>query len=190
MGGMAFVATLPVLTLIVGAILVDSGWPPFFSDERVGAGGRPFRILKFRTMTKGAKTMALGIQVSRDDARITRVGRMLRRWSLDELPQLVNVIRGDMSIVGPRPTYASQVERYSEAHRARLAVRPGITGLAQISGRNDLNWADRIALDLQYIRRMSPQLDLEIIARTPFVVLRGAGLYGREGITPDYDPGA
>ena len=182
------VVASPGLAAIAAAIILESGAPIFFTDERVGAGGRPFRMIKFRTMVPGAATTGLGIQVSSDDDRVTRVGRFLRRWSLDELPQIVNVIRGDMSVVGPRPTYASQVARYIPRHRGRLAVRPGITGLAQVSGRNDLSWADRIERDLTYVERLSPLLDLRILARTPIVVIRGLGLYGRSGVTPDYDP--
>ena len=178
----------PILAAIALAIVLESGRPIFYSDERVGAGGRPFHILKFRTMIPDAITHGLGIQVAERDSRITRAGAFLRRWSLDELPQIVNVIRGEMSIVGPRPTYAVQVARYSIRHRGRLAVRPGITGPAQVDGRNDLSWNERIERDLAYIDRLSPWLDLRILLRTPVVILRGRGLYGRGGITPDYEP--
>jgi lipopolysaccharide/colanic/teichoic acid biosynthesis glycosyltransferase len=184
----AFIVVLPVFLVVATAIMVESGPPAFFVDERVGAGGRLFRMVKFRTMTRGARTRGLGIQVSVSDRRITRVGTLLRRYSLDELPQLVNVLRGDMSVVGPRPTYSSQVDRYTPRHRMRLAVRPGITGLAQVSGRNDLSWSERIERDITYIENLNPWLDLRILVRTPVVVLRGLGLYGRGGITPDYDP--
>lgn len=184
----ASVIAIPVFVVIAAAIAAESGSPVFFTDERVGAGGRPFRMVKFRTMVPGAIDQGLGIQVARRDQRITRVGAFLRRWSLDELPQILNVLRGDMSAVGPRPTYASQVERYIPRHRGRLAVKPGITGLAQVSGRNDLSWTERIERDLQYVDRLSVWLDIEIVLRTPIVVLRGLGLYGRAGITPDYDP--
>jgi lipopolysaccharide/colanic/teichoic acid biosynthesis glycosyltransferase len=184
----AFVVMLPVFVVVALAIVVESGPPAFFVDERVGVGGRLFRMVKFRTMTRDARTRGLGIQVSVGDSRITRMGTFLRRYSLDELPQLVNVLRGDMSVVGPRPTYSSQVARYSPRHRMRLAVRPGITGLAQVSGRNDLSWSDRIEQDITYIEQLGPWLDLRILIRTPVVVIRGLGLYGRGGVTPDYDP--
>jgi lipopolysaccharide/colanic/teichoic acid biosynthesis glycosyltransferase len=182
------IVAIPLFAVIGAAIVLESGRPVFFTDERVGAGGRPFRMVKFRTMVPGAIDRGLGIQASAKDPRITRVGTFLRRWSVDELPQILNVVRGDMSIVGPRPTYASQVDRYTPAHRGRLAVKPGITGLAQVSGRNDLTWSQRIDRDLEYIARLSPWLDVTILLRTPIVILRGIGLYGRHGITPDYDP--
>lgn len=178
----------PLLAVCAAAILAETGTPVFYRDERVGRGGVPFRVWKFRTMVVGALDQGLGRLVSVGDARITRVGSVLRRWSLDELPQVINVVRGDMSLVGPRPTYAQQVARYTSRDAGRLRVKPGITGLAQVSGRNDLSWGQRIDLDLRYIDELSPLLDLRILLRTPFVVLRGIGLYGRSGITPDYEP--
>jgi len=183
----ATVLASPVLLLVALAILLESGPPVFHVDERVGLGGRPFRMLKFRTMVPGALEQGLGRLVASSDARITRVGAFLRRWSADELPQILNVLRGDMSIVGPRPTYAEQVTRYAERDRGRLAAKPGITGLAQVSGRNDLSWRERIDLDLSYIARLSPWLDLTILLRTPLVIARGIGLYGKGGVTPDYE---
>jgi lipopolysaccharide/colanic/teichoic acid biosynthesis glycosyltransferase len=178
---------LPFLVLIGLAIAVESGRPVFHVDERVGAGGRPFRMIKFRTMVRGAVGQGMGRLVASSDSRITRVGATLRRWSADEFPQILNVLRGDMSIVGPRPTYAEQVARYTERDRGRLRAKPGITGLAQVSGRNDLSWRERIDLDLAYIDRLSPWLDLRILVRTPIVVARGLGLYGKGGVTPDYE---
>ncbi len=183
----ALVILSPVVALIALAVRLEDRGPIFFSDERVGAGGARFRMMKFRTMTEGAVDKGRGRLVAAGDERITRVGTLLRRLSLDELPQIFNVLRGDMSVVGPRPTFAEQVQRYSSRHRHRLRAKPGITGLAQVNGRNDLSWADRIALDLWYIEHMSPLLDLAILLRTPFVVLGGRGLYGREGVTPDYE---
>jgi lipopolysaccharide/colanic/teichoic acid biosynthesis glycosyltransferase len=182
------VVALPLLALCALAIVLESGRPILYVDERVGLAGRPFRAIKFRTMVAGALDHGLGRLVAAGDPRITRVGAALRRWSLDELPQLFNVFGGDMSIVGPRPTYAEQVARYNARDAGRLTVKPGITGLAQVSGRNDLSWRQRIDLDLRYIERLSPGLDLSILIRTPLVVLRGMGLYGKSGITPDYDP--
>lgn len=178
----------PILALIALAIVVESGTPVFYVDERVGLGGRTFRMMKFRTMVAGADGQGLGRLVAVSDPRITRVGAALRRWSIDELPQILNVVKGDMSVVGPRPTYGEQVARYTTRDRGRLRGRPGITGLAQVSGRNDLSWRRRIDLDLAYIERQSPLLDLWILLRTPLVVLRGIGLYGRGGVTPDYEP--
>lgn len=181
------VVAAPFLALIGIAVAIESRGPAFYVDERIGAGGRPFRMIKFRTMVPGAVGQGTGRLVGKSDDRITRVGAVLRRWSADELPQILNVVRGDMSIVGPRPTYAEQVARYSERDRGRLRAKPGITGLAQISGRNDLSWRERIDLDLAYIQRCSPWLDLGILLRTPLVVIRGIGLYGKKGITPDYE---
>ena len=178
----------PFLALIALAIMVESGAPVFYVDERVGLGGRKFLMIKFRTMVPGAVGQGLGRLVAASDTRITRVGAALRRWSVDEVPQILNVLKGDMSVVGPRPTYAEQVARYTPRDRGRLRVKPGITGLAQVSGRNDLTWRRRIDLDLEYIERLSPLLDLGILLRTPLVVLRGIGLYGKGGVTPDYEP--
>jgi lipopolysaccharide/colanic/teichoic acid biosynthesis glycosyltransferase len=178
----------PFLAVIALAILIEGrGGPVFYVDERIGAGGRPFRMMKFRTMVRGAIGQGMGRLVAASDTRITRVGVALRRWSVDELPQILNVLRGDMSVVGPRPTYAEQVARYTERDRGRLRAKPGITGLAQVSGRNDLSWRERIDLDLAYIDRLSPWLDLGILLRTPLVVIRGIGLYGKGGVTPDYE---
>jgi lipopolysaccharide/colanic/teichoic acid biosynthesis glycosyltransferase len=181
------VVAAPFLALIAIAILAESGTPVFYVDERVGAGGRPFRMIKFRTMVPGAVGQGMGRLVAVGDARITRVGAALRRWSADEFPQILNVLRGDMSVVGPRPTYAEQVARYTDRDRGRLRAKPGITGLAQVSGRNDLSWRERIDLDLAYIDRLSAWLDLSILLRTPLVVIRGIGLYGKGGVTPDYE---
>lgn len=182
------ILSVPVFAVTAIAIALESGRPVFYVDERIGIGGQPFRALKFRTMVVGALDLGMGRLVTVRDPRITRVGAVLRRWSLDELPQLLNVVRGDMSIVGPRPTYAEQVARYTPRDAGRLRTRPGITGLAQVSGRNDLSWRQRIDLDLEYIDRVGPWLDLLILARTPLVVLRGIGLYGKSGVTPDYEP--
>jgi len=182
------IVALPVLALVGLAVVTETGTPILYVDERIGAGGQPFRAFKFRTMVKGAVGHGLGRLTGVGDPRITRVGAFLRRWSLDELPQLMNVLLGDMSIVGPRPTYAEQVARYTQRDAGRLRVKPGITGLAQVSGRNDLSWRRRIDLDLAYVERLSPWLDLTIVARTPAIVLRGIGLYGKTGVTPDYEP--
>jgi lipopolysaccharide/colanic/teichoic acid biosynthesis glycosyltransferase len=145
----------------------------FFRQRRVGRGGEEFELLKLRTMVVGAERLGAGYAVSEGDPRITRTGRVLRRLSIDELPQLWNVLRGDMSLVGPRPTLAYQVERYTPRQRRRLDVPPGITGWAQIHGRASLPWDERIELDVWYVDNRSLWLDLKILARTPLVLFTG-----------------
>ncbi len=146
----------------------------------MGLHGREFDVLKLRTMVTGAERMGAGLAVDEGDRRITRVGSLLRRTSVDELPNLVNVLRGDMAIVGPRPTVPVQVAQYTDRQRGRLAVRPGITGWAQVHGRASLPWHERIELDLWYVEHRSWRLDLEIIARTARLVVLGDGLYKGE----------
>jgi lipopolysaccharide/colanic/teichoic acid biosynthesis glycosyltransferase len=178
-GFLLLVAT-PVLAIAAAAIKLTSRGPVFYRQRRVGRGGVDFDLLKLRTMVAGAETMGAGLAVDEDDPRITRVGALLRRWSLDELPNLVNVLKGDMSIVGPRPTVRSQVEQYTPLQRRRLDVAPGITGWAQVSGRAALPWHERIELDLWYIENWSLRLDLRILARTAKLLLTGQGLYRGE----------
>jgi len=178
----------PVLLLIGVVILMESGRPVLFVQIRVGHQGRPFRAYKFRTMVPGAEQVGLGTTVAAGDDRITRVGVFLRTWSLDELPQLLNVIRGDMSLVGPRPTLEHQVERYTPFQRRRLEMKPGITGWAQVCGRNSLPWAKRIELDIWYVDRFSLLLDIRILLRTIGVWLRREGLYGPGGVNDDFVP--
>ena len=171
------------------AIRANSKGPVFFRQERAGRDGRPFRVWKFRTMVVGAIRQGLGVTVARDDERITRVGRFLRNFGLDELPQLVNVLTGDMSLVGPRPTLAYQVEHYDEVQRRRLLMRPGITSLAVVSGRNALNWEERIALDIWYADHWSLGLDCRILIKTLWVVLvTHKGLYGEDGVNDTFVP--
>lgn len=172
----------PVMGAIALWVRRDSPGPALFRQVRVGHGGRPFRLMKFRTMVVDAERIGTGLRTRADDPRITRAGRFLRRTSLDELPQLLNVIRGDMSLVGPRPTVPSQVAHYTERQRRRLLARPGVTGLAQVRGRNAIPWSKRIEIDLEYVERWSLRLDAEILARTVAVVLRRSGTYtGEEG---------
>ncbi len=171
------VAAAPVLAGVAVAIRIESRGPILLRQMRVGRDGRDFGMLKFRTMVEGAHAIGAGWLVSAQDARITRVGRFLRRWSLDELPQLVNVLRGDMSIVGPRPTLRYQVEQYTPLQRRRLEVRPGITGWAQVSGRNDLSWPRRIELDVWYVDHRSLSLDAKILVRTIPVLFRPTKVY-------------
>lgn len=176
--GLALAA--PLLAVAAIAIKLDSAGPVLYRQRRVGYGGRPFELFKLRTMVVGAERIGAGIYVTADDPRITRVGRVLRRWSLDELPNLINVLRGEMAIVGPRPTVAQQVVRYSDRQRRRLAVKPGITGWAQIHGRTELPWPERIELDLWYVENRSLWLDLRIIARTVWLIVSGHGLYSSD----------
>lgn len=164
--------------LCAAAVAVTSRGPVFFRQERVGMDGAPFRVWKFRTMVDGNNP------IFPDESRITRVGSLLRRFSLDELPQLINVATGEMSIVGPRPTLAYQVERYDEHQRRRLAVRPGLTGLAQVSGRNSLTWSDRIDYDVEYVETQGLATDLSLIVRTFTTILTGDGVEGH----PEEDP--
>jgi lipopolysaccharide/colanic/teichoic acid biosynthesis glycosyltransferase len=171
--GSALVLASPVLALAALAVKLEDGGPVLYRQTRVGRDGSDFELLKLRTMVVGAETMGAGLSVNRGDARITRVGRVLRKLSLDELPQLWNVVRGEMSVIGPRPTLRYQVELYDERQRHRLDVKPGITGWAQVNGRASLPWGDRIELDVWYVEHRSPLLDLKILARTPSALFRG-----------------
>ena len=148
------------------AIRVESRGAAVFRQRRVGRHGAPFDLYKLRSMVSGAESMGAGLAVDQGDARITRVGAFIRRTSIDELPNLVNVLRGEMSLIGPRPTVQVQVDRYTDRQRLRLAARPGLTGWAQVNGRASLPWAERIELDLHYIEHASPRLDLKILLTT------------------------
>jgi len=167
----------PLLGLVALGIWWTDGRPVFFTQARAGRGGEPFRIFKFRTLEVGPK------DPTRPSDYTIRLGDSLRRWALDELPQLWNVIRGDMSLVGPRPAPLSQVRRYGPRERLRLRVRPGLTGWAQIHGRNALSWPERIDRDRWYVHNRSLWTDLRILARTPVVIARGTGVYGPDGQT-------
>lgn len=169
--------TSPLLAAIAIAIKLDSRGPVLFRQERIGRHGRPFDILKFRTLVYAPPRRPADYLISHADPRITRVGAFLRRWSLDELPQLWNVIRGDMSIVGPRPTLGYQVARYDDFQRRRLEVLPGVTGWAQIGGRNTLPWPERIKLDVWYVDHRSFLLDLRILAATTTTLFRPSSIY-------------
>ena len=171
--GGALLLASPLLALAALAVKLEDGGPVLYRQTRVGKEGADFELLKLRTMVVGAETMGAGLAVNRGDSRITRAGRLLRKLSLDELPQLWNVVRGEMSVIGPRPTLRYQVEQYDERQRRRLDVRPGITGWAQVNGRAALPWADRIELDVWYVEHRSPLVDLRILARTPFALFRG-----------------
>ena len=174
------VLAAPLLGLAALAIRLESRGPVLYRQRRVGRHSRAFELWKLRTMVPGAEAMGAGIYVLEGDPRITRVGRLLRRFSLDELPNLMNVIQGDMAIVGPRPTVAEQVDRYTERQRRRLEVKPGITGWAQVNGRTSRPWPERIELDVWYVEHRSLRLDLSILARTARMLASGRGLYSEE----------
>jgi len=173
--GAALVLALagPLLALAALAVKLEDGGPAFYRQRRVGLNGAEFELLKLRTMVVGAERQGAGYAVNEGDPRITRAGRVLRRLSVDELPQLWNVLRGEMSLVGPRPTLAYQVERYTPRQRRRLEVKPGITGWAQVNGRAARPWDERIELDVWYVEHRSLWLDLKILARTPFALFGG-----------------
>jgi len=175
--GSVLLVTAPILALTALAVVLESRGGALFRQRRVGLRGQQFEVIKLRTMVQGAERQGTGLVVVEGDSRITRVGAFLRRTSIDELPNLINVLRGEMSIIGPRPTVASQVEQYTDHQLGRLAIPPGITGLAQVSGRASLPWPDRIELDLRYIERRSPRLDWQILMRTAGSVFGGADLY-------------
>jgi lipopolysaccharide/colanic/teichoic acid biosynthesis glycosyltransferase len=174
---LGLLVTGPLLLAAMVAIRLESRGGAIYRQRRVGMDGRSFEVLKLRTMVDGAEHVGAGLAIDAGDARVTRVGALLRRTSVDELPNLLNVLRGEMSLIGPRPTLPVQVEQYTARQRGRLAVRPGITGWAQINGRASLPWAERIELDLYYIEHRSLSLDLRILARTVAMVLGGEGLY-------------
>jgi lipopolysaccharide/colanic/teichoic acid biosynthesis glycosyltransferase len=168
----------PLLAVAAIAIKLDSRGPVIYRSCRVGRDGAEFELRKLRTMHPGNEPVGVGTPVLGRDPRVTRVGHVLRRFSLDELPNLVNVLRGEMAIVGPRPTLAAQVERYTPHQRRRLDVRPGLTGWAQVNGRAGIPWDERIELDVWYTEHRSPGLDMRILARTVRLLLSGRGLYG------------
>ena len=178
--GSMLTLSAPVLAVAAVLIRIESHGHPIYRQRRVGRDGAPFELYKLRTMVAGAESIGPGLALAEGDARITRLGRVLRRTSLDELPNLVNVLRGEMSVVGPRPTVQIQVDRYTERQRGRLAVNPGLTGWAQVQGRASLPWGERIELDLWYVEHESLLLDLKILSRTIRTVLHGGGLYKGE----------
>ncbi len=180
LSGVGLMICGPAIAVLAVLVRLESPGHPFYTQTRAGRGGRPFMIYKLRTMVSGAEFTGAGLALQEGDDRITRVGRFLRRYSLDELPNLLNVLRGEMSIVGPRPTLLHQVEQYSDRQRGRLDVKPGLTGWAQIHGRASLPWSERIELDLWYVEHRSLALDLRIIGRTIGMVASGQGLYKGE----------
>jgi lipopolysaccharide/colanic/teichoic acid biosynthesis glycosyltransferase len=180
LGGIGCLVSAPLIALAALLIRLESPGHPIYRQRRVGRDGRPFEIYKLRTMVRGAEFTGAGLAIQEGDDRITRVGSFLRRTSLDELPNLWNVVRGEMAIVGPRPTVQVQVDQYTERQRGRLKVKPGITGWAQVNGRASLPWSERIELDLWYVEHCSILLDLKILVRTVRILLSGDGLYKGE----------
>ncbi len=189
LGAAMAVSLAPVMGSIALAIMLESGRPVLFRQQRAGLKARPFTLLKFRSLCRVAH------DIHEPDRIATRTGRLLRRWGLDELPQLWNVLRGEMSLVGPRPTLLEHVARYGPYERRRLDVKPGLTGWAQIHGRNALTWEERIHLDVWYVDHRSLRLDLKILLRTPGALFRGKGVHGPDGRNSDFtgqtriDPG-
>jgi lipopolysaccharide/colanic/teichoic acid biosynthesis glycosyltransferase len=175
--GAALLFFSPVLLIAMLAIRLESPGSPIYRQRRVGLDGEEFDVLKLRTMVTGAEHIGAGMAIDEGDTRITRVGEFLRRTSLDEIPNLINILRGDMAVIGPRPTIPIQVAQYTDRQRGRLAVKPGLTGWAQVNGRAALPWPERIELDLWYIEHRSWRLDFQILMRTARMVLSGHGLY-------------
>lgn len=184
----------PLLAVLAILVRLDSPGGAFFVQERIGFRGHPFPLYKFRSMVTGAAQMGSGALVEKGDGRITRMGRILRATSFDELPQLFNILRGEMSLIGPRPTLEYQVRQYDEFQRRRLLVKPGVTGLAQIRGRKSLDWPARIRADVEYVDSLSAGRDLWIALATPWTLLRGEGQaqgdYWKDGTKPSGSSGA
>ena len=187
LGTLGLTVAAPVIAVAMVAIRLESRGHPIYRQRRVGRGEEPFDLLKLRTMVDGAEHVGAGMAINENDPRVTRVGSFLRRTSLDELPNLLNVVRGDLSLIGPRPTIPVQVAQYTERQRGRLQIRPGITGWAQVNGRATLPWSERIELDLYYIEHRSLALDMRILRRTVAIVLGGSGLY--KGQTGGWEAG-
>ncbi len=182
----ALIVLSPLLGLIALAIALESRGGVFFRQERLTRGGKPFRVFKFRTMVKGAERMGAGLAIEADDMRITRVGRLLRATSLDELPQLLNIVRGEMSLIGPRALPTSYLERWDERQRRRLEVKAGLTGWAQIHGRNELPWPERLEMDVWYVENWSLWLDVRIFWGTFAYLLSRRGVADESGAVQEF----
>ena len=179
---------LPFFLIIAVLIKIDSPGSIFFRYERAGKNGKPFKPFKFRTMESGSINKGLKYTIAKEDKRITRVVSFLRKYGVDELPQLINVLLGEMSLVGPRPTFLYQVEHYTEFQKKRLLVKPGIVGWALIHGRNSLSWEERIKYDVWYVDNWSIWIDLYIIFKSFYVILiKREGEYGKEGVNDPFD---
>jgi undecaprenyl phosphate N,N'-diacetylbacillosamine 1-phosphate transferase len=173
----ALIILLPIFLVVVLLIKIDSMGPVFFLQERVGEDGKIFKAIKFRTMMIDAPDKTKGVYINKNNPYVTRVGKLLRRTGIDELPQSINVLKGEMSLVGPRPTVPYQVEKYDEFQKKRLLMKPGITGWALVNGRNKLTWSERIKLDVWYVENWNFWLDIKILFKTVWVVAKGEGLY-------------
>jgi len=181
------VVLMPLFLIIAVLIKLDSSGPVFFRQKRIGKNRRIFKIWKFRTLVKGAQNFGLGYEVAKNDPRMTKVGKFLRRFGIDEFPQFINVIVGEMSLVGPRTALPHQVKEYSEFEKRRFQLKPGIASLVHLKGWNALSWKERIKIDIWYLENWSLLLDLKILLKTFFVVLSGRGQYGKRGIVKDYE---
>lgn len=181
------IALIPFFIFIAVLIKLDSKGTVFFRQERVGKNGKVFKIWKFRTMVEKSENIGLGIEVSKNDPRITAVGGFLRRFGIDELPQLINIVLGQMSLVGPRAALPVQFKKYSEFEKKRVRMKPGITNINILKGWNTLSWKERIKWDIWYIENWSLLLDLKILLLTPLIILSGKGQYGKKGIVEDYE---
>ena len=188
LGSMAGLILLaPLFAIVAILITMDSPGSVFFRQERIGKNGKPFYPFKFRTMVEGAVNKGLGINVSENDDRITRIGGFLRKWGIDEFPQLINVLKGEMSLVGPRPTLRYQVEKYNDFEKKRLLMKPGLAGWALVHGRNSLTWEERIKYDVWYAQHWSLWLDIKIIFKTFYLILiKQEGVYGKNGINDPF----
>ncbi len=176
----------PVFLIVAIMVALDSPGPIFFKQERIGKDGRPFYPFKFRTMVVGAQDRGLGVASGVNDDRITRMGGFLRKWGIDEFPQLVNILMGEMSVVGPRPTLRYQVEKYDQFQKRRLLVKPGLAGWAMIHGRNSLTWEERIRYDVWYVDNWSFWLDIKILFKTFYLIfIKQEGEFGKTGVNDD-----
>ena len=183
----SLIILFPVFFIISILIKFDSPGSVFFRFERIGKNGKKFKPFKFRTMTKGAIAKGLKYTVSENDARITKIGKFLRKWGIDELPQLINVLTGEMSLVGPRPTFVYQVEKYNDFQKKRLLVKPGITSWAMVHGRNLLSWEERIKYDVWYVENWSVLLDIKILFKTVYLIfIKKEGVYGKDGVNDSF----
>ena len=184
---LALVLLVPLFLIIAILIKMDSKGSVFLKQERIGRNGKPFYPFKFRTMVEGAVHKGLGYTVAEHDERITNVGKFLRKWGIDEFPQIINIIKGEMSLVGPRPTFRYQVEKYNDFQKKRLLVKPGLTGWAIIHGRNSLTWEERIKYDVWYVEHWSLWLDFKILFKTFYLIfIKQEGAYGKGGINDPF----
>ncbi len=184
---LALLILLPFFIIVGILVRIDSKGSVFFRHERIGKNGKPFYPFKFRTMVEGSINKGLGYTVAKDDERITKLGKFLRKWGIDELPQFINILKGEMSLVGPRPTLRYQVEQYNDFERKRLLVKPGLAGWALIHGRNSLTWEERIKYDVWYVEHWNFWLDIRILFKTFYlIVIKQEGVYGKDGVNDPF----